>query len=46
VFIVERKREGESREAEAGHGHMERGGKRGVREREHGSKGTRVRARG
>ena len=42
VFIVERQREGESREAEDGHGNMERGEREG-RERE--SKGARVRAR-
>jgi hypothetical protein len=30
AFIVERQREGENREVEAGHGHMERGGK-GIR---------------
>jgi hypothetical protein len=27
AFFVERQREGESREVEAGHGHVERGGK-------------------
>ena len=43
VFIVERQREGESREAEAGHGHVEGWGREG---REKGSKGARLSARG
>jgi hypothetical protein len=43
VFIVERQREKESREVEAGHGHVERGGRKGRhRERKQESK---VRAR-
>jgi hypothetical protein len=38
AFIVERQRDRESRKAEAGHGHMERGGRKS---REMGRKGPR-----
>jgi hypothetical protein len=42
---VVRQREGESREVETGHGHMERGGKRMWREGEQEGKSKRVRGR-
>jgi hypothetical protein len=42
AFIIERQRDGESREAEGGHDHMEKGGKGRWREGEQGSKSKRM----
>jgi hypothetical protein len=45
VFIVERQREGKSREVEAGHGHVERGTKGMRREGNKGVRGKSKRGR-